>query len=170
MSPPHKKFQPSGKSKKPILILTAKLISHSGDSLLLFPIFITISLMDIDHLARHAWPIVIGMAATAIIVWLIKIVVRKDRPKGSYGKFYRKTDPYTFPSGHSARVFTIVGLSIFNAGALFVFILVWAFSVSISRFVLKLHYWNDIMVGSLLGLLIGIIFHWILHGVWWGLS
>jgi len=138
-------------------LIVAKLISHSGDSLFLFPIFIIISSFNIYQLAQHTWPIVFGMVATAIIVWLIKIIVRKDRPKGSYGKLYRKTDPYSFPSGHSARVFTIVGMSLFDTGFLVIIVLIWAIGVSISRIVLKLHYWNDVIVGSGLGLLLGLI-------------
>lgn len=140
-------------------ILAAKIFSHSGDSLFLFPFFILISLFNISQLASQTWPIVVGMAATGIIVWSIKTIVRKDRPKGSHGKIYRKTDPYSFPSGHAARVFTIVGISLFDPVYQGIIITAWALMVSLSRIVLKLHYWKDIIAGSGLGILVGVIFY-----------
>ncbi|MEQ6388164.1 phosphatase PAP2 family protein [Bacillaceae bacterium S4-13-58] len=63
---------------------------------------------------------------------------------------------YSFPSGHTTAIFSvIIPLIMYTNFDILLFIL--AFSVGLSRIVLGLHYPSDVLVGSILGMLTGII-------------
>ena len=100
-------------------------------------------------------PAIIGLA---VVVLCIKFLVRRRRPEGEWGGFYRKTDPHSFPSGHAARAFLIAVLVIGLGPAWLAAILcIWAPLVCLARVAMGVHYLSDILAGMLIGLLAGML-------------
>ncbi len=136
----------------------SSIIAHSGDSwyieLLLF--FIWIFSRGLTHTlsAYFAGSVVIQAA----IVIALKFMIKRQRPEGTWGDVYRKTDPHSFPSGHAARVMMLAVLAFgFALPILGWILLVWGFAVSIARVALGVHFLVDIMVGWLIGVLLGLM-------------
>jgi undecaprenyl-diphosphatase len=106
------------------------------------------------------WAVVVfaGIAALVIIVMSIKFSVRRRRPEGDWGGIYRNTDPHSFPSGHAARAFLIAALALgLGPGWLTLLLWIWAPLVSLARVSMGVHYFSDILVGALLGIIVGLI-------------
>ena len=92
---------------------------------------------------------ILGMAG---VVFLIKMLFRRPRPEGEWGKIYRIADPHSFPSGHAARAMVLAVLSIqTSSGWVIAIFFLWAVLVGLSRIALKLHYLLDVIAGWLLG-------------------
>lgn len=131
----------------------AALAAHSGDSwfwaLGLLLVWIT---GDADAKAWSA-RLLVAIAALAALVLVIKLVVRRRRPEGSWGNIYRATDPHSFPSGHAARaVMLAVLVTAWGPPWLALLLIPWAPLVSLSRVALGLHYLSDVLAGAALGL------------------
>lgn len=100
-----------------------------------------------------------GMVLLAIAILVIKFLIRRPRPHGDWGEIYRSTDPHSFPSGHAARAMAIaVSAGIMPLPWLALLLILWALLVGISRIALRLHYFSDVLVGWLLGLVAGLLF------------
>jgi len=136
----------------------AMLLAHSGDSW-----FWAAGLALILWRGDAAWRqwathIFLAIASLAVIVIVLKLLVRRRRPPGEWGAIYRSTDPHSFPSGHAARAAMLaVLLCAWGpswAGPLAV---VWAPLVSLARVALGVHYLSDIVAGGILGLAAGAI-------------
>ncbi len=134
----------------------AAFFAHSGDSW-----FWAIGLLLLWMLGNTAWKrwaaVQFGaITIMAVIVLLIKFTVKRQRPAGEWGLMYRSTDPHSFPSGHAARAFLLATLSLFLEPAWLSFILIlWAPLVALGRVSMGVHYFSDILVGALLGILGG---------------
>ncbi|MFV1949353.1 MAG: phosphatase PAP2 family protein [Anaerolineales bacterium] len=100
----------------------------------------------------------IGILFTAVSVLVLKFLIKRPRPEGKWGQVYRKSDPHSFPSGHAARAImltTIMFLSDYiwiGAG-----MLLWVLLVDLSRVGLGVHYYSDILVGTGIGILMGVL-------------
>ena len=107
-----------------------------------------------------SWAVVIGICIliTALIVFAIKLSVRRRRPEGEWGSVYRKTDPHSFPSGHAARAALLAVLA-FVLGPEWVgwLLVIWAPLVIAARVLMGVHYVLDVVAGAALGVFIGII-------------
>lgn len=102
------------------------------------------------------------IALTAAFVFLLKRVIARTRPEGEWGTVYRKTDPYSFPSGHAVRAGLIIMLTFrsFEDPLIRIIFCIWAVLMMLARVATGVHYLFDILAGFLLGLGIGWI--WIL--------
>lgn len=111
---------------------------------------------------RQAAALVLGaVVLTAGVVFVVKALFRRRRPQGAWGQVYRKTDPYSFPSGHAARALMLGvlawGLAPPWAAAL---ASLWALLVAFSRVAMGVHYLSDVLAGGALGLVIGLAVLW----------
>lgn len=99
-----------------------------------------------------------GTLITAGVVFSIKYTVRRQRPPGEWGAIYRITNPHSFPSGHAARcmMLAVLGFSLGPAWLGWV-LFIWAVLVAWARVGMGVHYLSDIMAGSLLGLITGLV-------------
>ena len=70
-----------------------------------------------------------------------------------------KIDASSFPSVHSMRaIFMAIIISKFFANPIMIiFLLLWALIVSYSRVYIKKHYWIDIIVGLIIGILLAFL-------------
>lgn len=136
--------------------LLLPLLAHSGDSLILIPLLVLLWSLSRFWLGSIAIPLAIGYLASVVLTTVLKYAVRRRRPPGEWGAMYRRTDPYSFPSGHAART---VALSLIVAASghplAGLLLLAWSAAVGLARIVLGVHYVFDVVAGWLLGLAIG---------------
>lgn len=130
----------------------AMVLAHSGDS----PLWLGGLLLTL-WLGPAAWQFtakadLAGIGITAIVVQLIKVLVRRPRPSGEWGQGYRKIDPHSFPSGHAARAMMLAAVSAFVGPPWWAVLLIaWAPLVAFSRVAMRVHYLSDVVVGAACG-------------------
>ncbi len=133
-------------------------LAHSGDSWFWGAGLILVWWLGDAFWKRWALALFVAIALLAVIVMIIKLIVRRRRPEGEWGSIYRNTDPHSFPSGHAARAFLIAVLVLGLGPAwLAVLLWVWAPLVALARAALGVHYLSDVLAGALLGILIGLL-------------
>ncbi len=140
----------------------AALLAHSGDSWLWCGILFIIWLFAGGERERTIAYWGGSIALTALFVFILKRLIARTRPEGDWGNVYRRTDPYSFPSGHAVRAGLIVMLAFdtFQEPLLLCAFCVWALLMIWARVATGVHYLLDICAGFLFGLLIGRI--WII--------
>jgi undecaprenyl-diphosphatase len=110
-----------------------------------------------DYWKRELLILILSILVTALVVFAIKLLVRRKRPEGEWGKVYRLTDPHSFPSGHAARVMMIAVVMLgLGSSWLGLLLLAWAILVGLARVAMGVHYLSDVVAGMLLGVLIGL--------------
>ncbi len=141
-----------------VLKKTASLLAHSGDSwflgagLALFWIF-----------GPRSWRpdiqlLFIGIVFTAVAVLVLKFSIKRPRPEGEWGQIYRSSDPHSFPSGHAARAIMLTTIMLLSGYAwIGAGMLIWAILVDLSRVGLGVHYYSDILAGTGIGVLMGVL-------------
>ena len=137
-------------------------LAHSGDSW-----FVLLAVALEWWLGNPYWKslaiaLAIGVGVTALLVFLVKFIVRRPRPAGEWGSIYRKTDPHSFPSGHAARV-VLLAIVVLGLGPpwLGIILALWALLVCLSRVMMGVHYLSDVLAGALLGGIVGLGVVWL---------
>ena len=144
---------------------SAIFFAHSGDSW-----FWLIALAIVWWLGTPEWKyraavITTGIVFTALVVQVLKLTFRRQRPEGDWGKIYRKTDPHSFPSGHAARAGLVLGLGLWLGPSWLTLTLIfYSPLMALARIVMGVHYLSDVAAGYMLGLLIGVVGGWVLSG------
>jgi undecaprenyl-diphosphatase len=105
---------------------------------------------------------IIAMIVMDIVIWIAKRVIRRRRPHYENQDIISLvtgigTDAYSFPSSHSFTAFQFVPLSYFMFGPIGLLIILYSFTVALSRLSLKHHHFTDVVAGGLLGLVIAFI-------------
>jgi undecaprenyl-diphosphatase len=145
--------------KKHPLWWPAVILAHSGDSWLWAA---GVGLVWLAYLGgaethRFAALLEISIVFQALFVFALKTVIKRRRPAGEWGGFYRQYDPHSFPSGHATRAVLLAVLAASLGPTWFAWVMiVWAPLVCISRVLTGVHYLSDILGGMLLGLLMGL--------------
>jgi undecaprenyl-diphosphatase len=131
-------------------------LAHSGDSWFWWAGLALLAWLGNSFWRTWAVTILVSIIALAVVVLVMKFSIRRRRPEGEWGKFYRSTDPHSFPSGHAARAVLIAVLAI-GLGPVWMAIVlcVWAPLVALARVAMGVHYLSDIVVGMFLGLIAG---------------
>ena len=144
-------------AERPGLLRTlASFFAHSGDSWFWWGGLILIWWLGTKFWKEWALTILVAIIILAVIVLAIKFLVRRRRPEGEWGAFYRSTDPHSFPSGHAARAFLIAMLvSGLGPGWLIPITWAWAVLVALARVAMGVHYISDIIAGIVIGLFAG---------------
>jgi membrane-associated phospholipid phosphatase len=136
-------------------------LAHSGDSWFWLVGLILAVWLGSGQWRSLALAMIAGVLVTAVLVFLIKFIVRRERPKGEWGNIYRRTDPHSFPSGHAARAAMLAMLALsFGPPWLGAFLVVWALLVALARVAMGVHYLSDVAAGVVLGGLWGILEGW----------
>jgi len=144
-------------------------ITFTGSAKFLFPVTLLITVLLL--LAKHrseALLLVVSVISAALIVFIIKTLVGRQRPT------LWETEQYwgsSFPSGHTLAVaafvtaVTLVALRIRPASQGFIMVaaFIWIFLVGLSRLVLGVHWPTDVLaaacIGTSLPLAINVIMH-----------
>lgn len=131
--------------------------AHSGDSW-----FWLLALLLVWWLGTAEWKskalIFVGaIIAAAVVVFMIKFTVRRQRPAGDWGNIYRNTDPHSFPSGHATRAVLLATLALGLGPPWLALVLgIWAPLVILARVAMGVHYLSDVIAGALLGIVLGV--------------
>jgi undecaprenyl-diphosphatase len=135
----------------------AAVLAHSGDSWFWLAGLGLVWWLGSDYWKERAVILIVSILLTALIVFVVKFTVRRKRPEGEWGKFYRSTDPHSFPSGHAVRA-VMLAVIMLGIGPLWLglLLLIWAPLVGLARVAMGVHYLSDVLAGMILGLLIGI--------------
>lgn len=135
-----------------------KFFAHSGDSWFwLAGLFIAWLFSEGEWRQRLVF-YAVGLVIMAAAVILLKILIRRPRPKGEWGQIYRITDPHSFPSGHAARSATLAVMAIaFGPPWFAITVALWAPWVGIARVALGVHYLSDVVAGWVVGVVMGLI-------------
>ena len=137
--------------------LALSVLAHSGDVFIVGPALAILWWFGKPSIRTLAIVLASGAVLSVALIYIIKFSVRRNRPPGEWGTFYRRTDPYSFPSGHAAKTMTLAIIVLGSGRILPGFLmLIWAFLVGFARIALGVHYLSDITVGYLVGLLVGI--------------
>ncbi|MGE5123309.1 MAG: phosphatase PAP2 family protein [Acidobacteriaceae bacterium] len=144
-------------AEKPGTLRTlAVVLAHSGDSWFWLIGLAVLWWLGSGYWKTRALVLILSILVTAVVVFLVKFLVRRRRPEGEWGKIYRSTDPHSFPSGHAVRSL-MLGVVMLGLGPLWMGLLLvaWAPLVGLARVAMGVHYLSDVVVGWVLGLLIG---------------
>jgi membrane-associated phospholipid phosphatase len=145
-------------AEKPGVLRTlAAILAHSGDSWFWLAGLLLVWWLGNKYWKQIALTMILAVLVTAVLVFIIKFTVRRSRPEGEWGKFYRSTDPHSFPSGHAVRA-VMLAVVMLGLGPLWLGLLmaVWAPLVGLARVAMGVHYLSDVLAGMLMGLMIGI--------------
>ena len=135
-----------------LLRSTCIFLAHSGDSWFWWAGLALLAWLGNAFWRNWALTVLVSIIALAVIVLVVKFSIRRKRPEGEWGKFYRASDPHSFPSGHAARAVLIAVLAIGLGPAWLAIVLcIWAPLVALARVAMGVHYLSDIVVGMLLG-------------------
>lgn len=146
----------AGAGRRPALHLTA-IVARSADSLVLVPLLAALAWLEGFTRRGLAFPLALAFALSVLLTAVLKFSFRRRRPRGQWGRSYRRLDPHSFPSGHASRTAALaVTAWVVQGWPLGLALLVWSVLVSLARVVLGVHYTLDILVGYLLGLAIGL--------------
>jgi undecaprenyl-diphosphatase len=141
-----------------ILRTIAVIFAHSGDSWFWGAALLVLWLFFNSFWKEWAIEVVGSIGVLAVLVLLLKRMVRRPRPTGAWGMIYRRTDPHSFPSGHAARAFMIAVLATgLGPGWLAPMLWIWAPLVALARVAMGVHYLSDVLGGLILGLLAGLL-------------
>jgi undecaprenyl-diphosphatase len=146
-----------GTAKNPWVHRILAVLAHSADSVVVVPCLF--GLWWLHGFSRQSLviPVALGFAVSVLATSIVKFAVRRRRPAGQWGAFYRRTDPHSFPSGHASRTITMTIVVFAGLYPLLgVVLLLWSLSVGLSRIILGVHYLYDVLAGYLLGVGIGI--------------
>ncbi len=134
----------------------AIVLAHSGDSWFWWAGLALLWWWGDSFWRSWALTVLISIILLAVVVLAVKFSIRRPRPVGEWGAFYRNTDPHSFPSGHAARVILIACLAtILGPWWLAVLLWIWAPCVALARVAMGVHYLSDVLAGMVLGLLAG---------------
>ncbi|KAF3340222.1 hypothetical protein FCM35_KLT15993 [Carex littledalei] len=172
-----------------------KSLEICGDGRLFFPVAISLLFLLTPSLwSPHPFflSLLVGSFLDLVLVGLIKVLIRRPRPvyNKSDMSIAFAADHWSFPSGHSSRVFFVsqflflsienvremlqeeglrVWVSGFGAGdpnntELFLKVIFgWAIATSVSRVLLGRHFVADVAAGACLGLIEGWVTHRFIH-------
>ncbi|XP_002160883.1 polyisoprenoid diphosphate/phosphate phosphohydrolase PLPP6 [Hydra vulgaris] len=99
----------------------------------------------------------IGLLFDLLTISFLKLTFKRPRPSYNENDITlsaTKIDCYSFPSGHATRSFMLFTIYyLYDPKAFYVvYILLWAFMVSLSRVVLGRHHISDVIVGIIVGI------------------
>jgi undecaprenyl-diphosphatase len=135
----------------------ASFLAHSGDSWFWWGALGLLWWLGTPFWKHWAQVVLLSIIGLAVLVLAIKFLVRRKRPEGEWGGFYRKTDPHSFPSGHAARAILLAVL-VTTLGPVWLSVVLWVWAplVCLARVAMGVHYLSDILAGIFTGLVAGL--------------
>lgn len=123
---------------------------------------ITLSLVGLYLIFFHTYSILF-VSSPVIIAWLsalvLKMIFRKLRPHNRVvSALFKGEKIFSFPSEHSA-IFAALGVAMYSINHILgAVLLMAAFLIGISRAIIGVHFWRDILGGWSLGIILALIF------------
>ncbi len=134
-------------------------LAHTADTTILFPAAGLIWLFTKDPWKAGAWKAGLALVIGTFLTGLLKLAFKRRRPDGRWGAFDRLVDPHSFPSGHANRAAILAVLAvIYLSPAIGAAVVLWALAVGVSRIILGMHYFSDVLAGWLVGIAVAVFF------------
>lgn len=133
----------------------SKAVSRTGDGHLYLIIGVAALLADKVDGYNFLIAGLLGYAIELPIYWCCKNSFRRRRPielSTKMTSYITPSDKYSLPSGHTAGAFLMATLLGHFYPMLYVAALIWAACVGLSRLLLGVHFFTDIIFGALLGI------------------
>lgn len=144
----------------PLLDKMMTIITWTGNCGIVWSL-LSIYLINSNNYIMLGYRVIISLVLTAIVgEGIIKHLIRRSRPfiKVNQGALLiSKPMTYSFPSGHAASSFSVVGVFIIQNSHMSIYIISLASLIAFSRLYLKVHYPSDVLSGMILGLLCSIV-------------
>ncbi|MBS3060418.1 MAG: phosphatase PAP2 family protein [DPANN group archaeon] len=103
---------------------------------------------------RMFWNTITALALAMATALVLKELVSRPRPYLVFGINNLRTELLSsFPSGHAANSFSIMGILAYHKRPQALFFLLFAAIVAYSRVYLGVHYVSDVLAGALIGML-----------------
>ena len=126
---------------------------------------ICIVLMAMKKTRRYGYMLLMALAISILLNYLIKIIIARPRPFLEYN-FSLLIDPphsFSFPSGHTQQSFVVATILLFvNKKAGIVGYII-AACIGFSRMYLLVHYPSDVLIGAILGIACGFFTRWLFN-------
>lgn len=136
------------------------LVTRLGDGGI-FWILMTLALLIFPKTRRLGLSCAVALLIDlALCNGVIKNLVARTRPydvNTAIELLVEKPGGYSFPSGHSAASFSVVGALLFSKSKLWIPSAVLATVIALSRLYLYVHYPTDVLAGAALGFLFGFL-------------
>ncbi|GAM62551.1 membrane-associated phospholipid phosphatase [Vibrio ishigakensis] len=142
----------------------SRAVSHSGDGHL-YPVIALMAWIADPVLGKLL--LVCGLIAFAIelpIYWIAKNSFRRRRPHDlstQICNFIEPSDKYSMPSGHTAAATIMATLICVFFPSLALIAVPWAAMIALSRILLGVHFFSDIVAGVILGVSATLTAMWI---------
>ena len=140
-------------TEKPMMIGFLRLFSHSADSVIVIPLLALLWFIKPELQQKLLLPLIGSLVMATLVTVILKFSIRRERPFNDSPGITHKTDPYTFPSGHSMRssafAFSLLFSGCYATGAAF---LLWSLLIGTARVAKRMHYLSDIIGGYAVGL------------------
>ncbi len=91
-----------------------------------------------------------GLLLTFLVVGFLKMIIARPRPFEGFESAF-----YSFPSGHAAIAFSSIPAFKNFPKPLFYSLIAFAVFVAVSRLYLQVHYFSDVVFGSVIGYFLG---------------
>lgn len=135
-------------------------IGHSTWILVLSLLLYLVYRKSKEQIAKKGLFVFLSIAASGILVDILKIIFSKARPKlyfadGIYGfnflEFKTQASYYSFPSGHSSTALSLAVALMFLFSKYRIPLFIMGVIVAFSRVVVTAHYLSDTLIGGLIG-------------------
>ncbi|MDA0149679.1 phosphatase PAP2 family protein [Vibrio sp. LaRot3] len=139
----------------PRLAKASRVVSHTGDG----PLFLIVAMLawwgnsalGIEFIKATLFAFTLELP----LYWILKNGFKRRRPferSESLTSIIQPADQYSLPSGHTAAAFLMATMVGAFFPSLYLFALIWALLVSLSRILLGVHFFTDVLLGAALGI------------------
>lgn len=137
----------------------ATAVAHSGDGWWCLAAIALLLVLGGPAGRSAAMALLVGFLTAALVVKLIKVTIRRERPPGDWGAAQRRRDPHAFPSGHATRTATLAVVAGATSGSLALAgaLGLWSLAVSTARVWLGVHHASDVVAGIVIGVGCGLV-------------
>ncbi|WP_297503684.1 phosphatase PAP2 family protein [Thermococcus sp.] len=133
-------------------------------------LFLLWDFKDRGRLSRFTLELTAGIAVSMVIVGLLKVFVGAPRPGEAQVHWgliesIKNADYFSFPSGHTTRAFVLAYFLSRRWKKLWPLWWGWAVSIALTRLLLHVHWFSDVLFAAFLGPWVGLLVE--LTEEWW---
>ena len=152
----------SNLERRPRLARLCAILAHAGDGLVCY-LALAITALLAEPARPTVWRMVIATLLAAGAVALGKVAFGRPRPMPEESRRWSslgRHDDHAFPSGHAARTAAIASVAWGVSPAAGAALTAWSLAVSLCRVSLGAHYFGDVIVGTVVGVLAALVLRW----------
>lgn len=115
-----------------------------------------------DNINLVGKEILLSLIVSHLFVQILKRTIGRERPfniMDTINTFKTDLKDYSFPSGHTTAIFSIITSLSINIPQLKGILLFIAIAIGISRIYVGVHYPSDVLIGSILGTYTSVLLH-----------